>query len=59
MEHILEDMIGKDVNIVICGIANTVGVIVDVDCNWIKIKYGKKEKIKIYNKKFVSSINLL
>ena len=59
MENILEKLIGVEVNIIICGITSTVGRIVEMDSNWIKVKYGKKEKLKIYNMKFVSSIQLL
>ena len=53
------DIIGKKCKITVLGLYELKGIIVDADDVWIKFKYGKKEKVKLIRRCFVSSILLL
>ncbi len=55
---ILSDLVGIKCVIVLCGIMEYDAVILEIDSQWIKIKYRKNEKVRVLNQKFISSIRL-
>lgn len=59
MSKLLTDMRGNKCKFVILGIYEIKGTIIDIDDEWIKFKYSKKEKIKLIRRRFVSSVILL
>lgn len=59
MSKLITEMIGQKCRIVILGINEITGTIIDVDDEWIKLQYSKKEKIKLIRRRFISSIIVL
>ena len=61
MSRLLLDMIDKECGIVILGLHEIKGIIMDVDEKWIKFKYTrkKKEKIEMIKISLISGISIL
>lgn len=57
-DKILSELVGEKCTIVVCGIMEYDAVILEITNQWIKIKYAKKENIRVVNQKFISSIRL-
>ena len=56
MSKLLLDLVNKKCKIIILGIFEIKGTIIDMDDTWIKLKL-KKEKIRFIRKSIISSIN--
>lgn len=59
MSKILKEIIGQKCKIIILGMNDITGTILDFDDEWIRFQYSKKEKVKLIRRRFVSSIIIL
>ncbi len=55
----MKDIVGKNVRITFFGVTEIKGTVLAVDERWITVRYTHKNKVKLVNTFFISSIQLL